>query len=62
MTENHIRRVVVMLPYERHFSTVIVVKRAITNGSAIGAEAVKSCCPATEIPSFLSHFDFPPSL
>ena len=64
MTENITRTVVLMIPDQRDFNTVVILKGVPTNYSPIGTLKVISGCPAAEITSLnrkrSTHFEFPP--
>ena len=64
MTENIARTVVLMIPDQRDFNTVVILKGVPTNYSSIRTLKVVSGCPAAEITSLnrkrSTHFEFPP--
>ena len=64
MTENITRTVVLMIPDQRDFNTVVILKGVPTNYSSIRTLKVVSGCPAAEITSLnrkrSTHFEFPP--
>ena len=64
MTENITRTVVLMIPDQRDFNTVVILKGVPTNYSSIGTLKVVSGCPAAEITSLnrkrSTHFEIPP--
>ena len=64
MTENITRTVVLMIPDQRDFNTVVILKGVPTNYSSIRTLKVISGCPAAEITSLnrkrSTHFEFPP--
>ena len=64
MTENITRTVVLMIPDQRDFNAVVILKGVPTNYSSIGTLKVVSGCPAAEITSLnrkrSTHFEFPP--
>ena len=64
MTENITRTVVLMIPDQRDFNAVVILKGVPTNYSSIGTLKVVSGCPAAEITSLnrkrSTHFEIPP--
>ena len=64
MTENITRTVVLMIPDQWDFNTVVILKGVPTNYSSIRTLKVVSGCPAAEITSLnrkrSNHFEFPP--
>ena len=64
MTKNITRTVVLMIPDQRDFNAVIILKGVPTNHSSIGTLKVVSGCPAAEITSLnrkrSTHFEIPP--
>lgn len=64
MTEYIAWVIVLMVPYERDFDSIVMFERVSANHSSIRAFKVVSGCPSAEIAGFglkcSFHFEFPP--
>jgi hypothetical protein len=57
MSENVVRRVMLVLPYKRHYLAIIIGKSVSSNGSTIIASYVVARGPSTEV-VLPGHFEF----
>ena len=61
MTKNIVHRIMLMVPYDGNYSTIVFLESIMHNDSAIATLKICSCSPAGEI-IFLSHYYLSPLL
>ena len=62
MSENVVRVVVRMIPYDGHGLSVVVLERVAHYSETVGTADVVSRSPPAEVIDFLCHFELPPLL